>query len=164
MDRLDVMRTLGVTGTVLGLGLVAHAFAAAPIASGLAQERMAVPEQAAPAGRADADSLARAIARRDPFRLSRSPAAVAFDPDAPASGGAPFQPPRLPRPPLALAGIVFGAEPVALIDGLPGVEGSRVMRVGERVGDFVMRAIAADHVVIAGPDTTWTLRVRSRYP
>lgn len=163
MDRLDVMKALGVTGTVLGLALTVRAFAA-PHVSAVAGEATAMSEAATPPARADADSLARAVAQRDPFRLSRAPAAVAFDPDAPSSGGAPFQPPRPSRPPLALAGIVFGAEPLALIDGLPSVEGSRVMRVGERAGDFVMRIIAADHVVIASPDTTWTLRVRSQFP
>jgi hypothetical protein len=164
MDRLGTLQALGVGGTVLGLALAVRAFGAAPVTLGDPREGGVVPEQAPAPARANADSLAIAIARRDPFRLARAPAAVAFNPDPPSSGGAPVQPPRAPRPTLALAGVVLGADPVALIDGLPGVEGSRVMRVGERAGDYVLRAIAADHVVIAGPDTTWTLHVRSQFP
>jgi len=107
------------------------------------------------------DSLARAIAVHDPFRAARAPASVRFDPEA----GAPGAPPPFvaPRPTFTLAGIMMGAEPTALVDGLPGTEGTRVLRVGERVGDYVMRAIERDRVVIAGRDTTWTLRVRTRF-
>jgi hypothetical protein len=64
---------------------------------------------------------------------------------------------------LSLAGIMMGAEPAALVDGLPGTEGTRVLRTGEHVGDFVVRQIAPDRVVIVGRDTTWTLRVRTRF-
>lgn len=117
------------------------------------------PESAAPP-LLNADSLARAIAARDPFRASRSPATVRFNPDA-AAQGAP--PPVVQRPILSLAGILMGAEPAALVDGLPGTEGTRVLRAGEHVGDFVVRQIAPDRVVIAGRDTTWTLRVRTRF-
>lgn len=127
-------------------------------------EPLAIATSPAPAPRiANGDSIARAIAGRNPFRMSREPGAVRFNPEA--SPDAPQPPPsRPPRPALALAGVVLGAEPLALIDGLPGAEGSRVMRVGERAGDYVLRTITADRVVIAGPDTTWTLRVRSQYP
>jgi hypothetical protein len=64
---------------------------------------------------------------------------------------------------LTLAGIMMGSDPTALIDGIPGTEGTRVLRAGERVGDFVVRQIAPDRVVIASKDSTWTLRVRTRF-
>ncbi len=110
---------------------------------------------------ANADSLARVIAAHDPFRAARLPASVRFDPEAGAPGALP--PPVVQRPTFSLAGVMMGAEPTALVDGLPGTEGTRVLRVGERVGDYVVREIGRDRVVIAGRDTTWTLRVRTRF-
>lgn len=107
------------------------------------------------------DSLAEAATRRDPFRLARSAAPEQFSAATPPVA---YAAPRPPRPQLVLVGVVLGRESAALIDGLPSLEGSRVMRLGERVGDYVLRAVASDHVVIAGPDTTWTLRVRSQFP
>ncbi len=161
--RAAVMKTLGVAGTILGLGVTARYAISAPIVLPPAvRAGMLSDAQQSPNERWRPDSLARSIAARDPFRLARAPSAVPFNPEAPTTGYAP--PPRAPRPPLALAGIVLGDEPLALIDGLPGVEGSRVMRLGERVGDYLLRAVGADHAVIVGPDTTWTLRVRSQYP
>jgi hypothetical protein len=160
---LVVGRALGIGGTILGLGVAARYAISAPIVLPPAARAGPLSDAApSPNERARPDSLARAIAARDPFRLARAPAALPFDPEAPSTGYAP--PPRPPRPALALAGIVLGLEPLALVDGLPGVEGSRVMRLGERVGGYVLRAVASDHVIIAGPDTTWMLRVRSQFP
>lgn len=163
IHRLLVLKLIGVAGTLVGLGLTVRALAEAPISLGSASAAPSAPMLSALQPPADADSLARAIVARDPFRMGRAPSGVPFNPDA-VAGATASPPPRAPRPALALAGIVLGGEPQALIDGLPGVEGSRVMRVGERVGDYVLRAIAADRVVIAGPDTMWTLRVRSQFP
>ena len=63
---------------------------------------------------------------------------------------------------LSLLGIVWdgGRDPTALLEGLPGVEGPRVVRRGEHVGDLRVRTIARDHVMVLGPDTTWILTVR----
>jgi len=108
------------------------------------------------------DSIARLIATRNPFRLGRAPSSVPFDPRA-SLPGAPPMPPPVPRPPLTLAGLLLGPPHAALIEGLPGSDGARLMRAGERVGDYVLRSIATDHVVVAGRDTTWTLRLRNRY-
>jgi hypothetical protein len=161
--RPVVVKALGIATTILGLGVAASYAISAPIVLPTAPRARPLSDAEQSANeRSRPDSQARAIAARDPFRLSRAPSVVPFNPEAPTTGYAP--PPRPPRPPLALAGIVLGDELLALIDGLPGVEGSRVMRLGERVGDYVLRAVASDHVVIAGPDTTWTLRVRSQFP
>jgi hypothetical protein len=110
------------------------------------------------APRAAVDSLVAHVVHRDVFRLARRPAAVAYDPQALAQ---PEPPPPL-RPPLRLVGIVWdgGLDPTALLEGLPGVEGPRAVRRGERVGELRVRTIAAQHVVILGPDTVWTLTVR----
>lgn len=114
-------------------------------------------------GGADGDSLARAITARNPFRLHRSAAAAPFDPERPE--GAP-SPPAATRPAIALAGIVLGAEPAALLDGLPGVEGTRLLRLGESVAGYTLRAVTSQGAVLRAPapDTTLILRVRSTAP
>lgn len=125
-------------------------------------EAIAAAPDARPARPLAADSLAGVAAARDPFRVARTPAPVAFDADV--SAGAPPPLPRPPLPPLTLVGIALGAEPAALIDGLPGTETTRVLRLGETVAGYTIRRIEETHVLIAGPDTTWTLRVRGGSP
>jgi hypothetical protein len=93
----------------------------------------------------------------DPFRARRAPAPIAYDPVALAAGP---PPPAPPKPVLTLTGIAWGAEPEAVIEGLPSTDGPRVVRVGETVGGFKVKRIASDRVVITGMDTTWTLTVR----
>jgi hypothetical protein len=57
-------------------------------------------------------------------------------------------------------GIVWGREPAAVIEGLPGVEGPRVVRRGDNVGALRVRDIVQDRVIVVGLDTTWTLKLR----
>jgi len=47
---------------------------------------------------------------------------------------------------------------------LPGADGTRVVREGQRIGDYVVRHIGADSVIVAGPDTVWVLRLRRAFP
>lgn len=101
------------------------------------------------------DSVA-AIVSRDPFRIGRLPAITAYDPVRLAQ---PVAPPP-PRPQLALFGVVQGSEPSAVIEGLPGVEGSRVVRVGDVIAGLRIKQIGTNRVVIVGMDTTWVLEVR----
>jgi len=68
--------------------------------------------------------------------------------------------PPPPRPVLSLVGVVIGAVPSVVIEGLPGVEGSRVLRVGDVVAGLRVKQISNGRVVIAGMDTTWVLEVR----
>jgi hypothetical protein len=152
------------SAAVAGLVLTARYAASAPVRiPGTSSPGMLSAPASSDAQRLRPDSLAALIVSRDPFRITRQPSSVPFDPDAAARGGAP---PVLPpqRPAFVLAGVVLGEEPAALLDGLPGVEGTRVMRVGERVGDYVLRAVSAERAVLAGPDTVWTLRLRSPSP
>jgi hypothetical protein len=104
------------------------------------------------------DSLASTLVARDPFRVTRRPSDVVYDPVRLAQ---PAVPPS-PKPALALVGIVWdsGLDPTALVEGLPGVEGPRPMRRGETVAGLRVKAIKPDRVVITGLDTTWTLMVR----
>jgi len=101
------------------------------------------------------ESLARIVAR-DPFRVDRRPATAAYDPLRLAEAMAP----RPPRPALILAGIVDGTAPSAVVEGFPGVDGSRVVRVGDVVSGLRVQSIGKGGAVIVGPDTTWVLKVR----
>jgi hypothetical protein len=115
------------------------------------------PAGAIPSSASAESSVTHAI-ERDAFRVARRPASVAYDPETVAQ---PEQPPP-PRPVLNVLGIVWdgGGDPTALLDGLPGIEGPRVVRRGEHIGDLRIRTIAPDHVIVLGLDTTWILTVR----
>jgi hypothetical protein len=103
------------------------------------------------------DSLDEKVIARDPFRSTRHSAAVPFDPNPPAPMAA--EPPP-PKPTLAVTGIVWGAAPSAVLEGLPGVEGARLVRAGEVIAGFRVRRITAHEVTVTGMDTTWVLKVR----
>ncbi len=104
------------------------------------------------------DSLAAALVARDPFRVTRRPSNVVYDPVRLAQPATPLP----PKPVLALVGIVWdnGRDPTALVEGLPGVDGPRPVRQGETIAGLRVKLIKSDRVVIAGLDTTWTLTVR----
>jgi hypothetical protein len=105
--------------------------------------------------RITAESVA-AVVSRDPFRIGRRPVLPAYDPLRLTAQLAP--PP--PKPTFILVGVVNGLAPSAVIEGLPGVEGSRVVRVGDVVAGLQIRKIMNGRVVIVGMDTTWVLEVR----
>ena len=94
---------------------------------------------------------------RDAFRVDRRPAALAYDP---ARAGAQPAAPGPPKPSLTLVGLVAGHNATAVLEGLPGIEGSRVVRVGDVVSGLRVTRIEQDRVVIVGMDTTWVLKVR----
>ncbi len=104
-----------------------------------------------------ADSSPQLVVARDVFRLGRQPAATAYDPDRGVNPPAVAQE---PGPALRLVGIVTGRQAAALIEGLPGTEGTRVVRAGEHVGKLTVTAIGHGRVLVAGPDTVWVLTVR----
>ena len=107
------------------------------------------------------DSLVQAAVARAAFRVTRRPTAVAYDPNH-APGVAPAVQP-VARPVLTVSGIAWGRglEPAAVLEGLPGVEGPRVVHVGESVGGLKVRQIRDGAVVVTGLDTIWTLGVRA---
>lgn len=134
------------------------------VATGTAGFPAAVPDPppaAQPPSALRPDSLASRVAARNPFRFSRTPSTWNRQVTSTMPPATPVAE-RPPRPALTLAGIILGDEPAALIEGLPGVEGTRVMRIGERWLDYQLREVTADHAVVAGSDTTWVLRVRPR--
>lgn len=115
------------------------------------------PSQSAPVRLYAADSLADVVVARDVFRAGRRPAGVAYNPSVAEAAPPAF---ALPKPALLLVGVVHGADPTAVIEGFPGVEGARVVRVGDRVGELRVAGIGRDRVRIVGMDTVWVLTVR----
>ena len=102
------------------------------------------------------DSVVSTIVRRDPFRIGREPAPLAYDPVRTA------QPPMpaAPKPALRLLGVVAGRDPTAVIEGFPGGERARVVRAGDEVAGLRVVRISVEEVKVVGMDTTWVLTVR----
>jgi len=132
--------------------------AVAPVAAapGVGPSRLSTPSHAA-ARPYPADSIARAVIARDVFRAARRAAVITYDPQRAA---APVDASQPPKPILALLGLVAGAEATAVIEGFPGVEGARVVRVGDAIAGIKVQHIAGDQVRLVGMDTVWVLRVR----
>jgi hypothetical protein len=105
--------------------------------------------------RMTAESLAM-ITYRNPFRITRRPARVSYDPVRLVQQLAP--PP--PRPALNVVGIAGGAIPSAVVEAFPGSEGSRLVSVGDVVAGLRVKEIGHNRVVIVGMDTMWVLQVR----
>jgi hypothetical protein len=61
---------------------------------------------------------------------------------------------------LVLSGIVWGSTPAAAIEGIPGVDGSRLLSKGDTIAGLQLRRISRTGVVVAGFDTTWALTIR----
>jgi hypothetical protein len=145
---------VGSIGLALGVRLVAS-----PLVRVTAPPRIGTAPGAANAqAPARPDSLVAALVGRDPFRIVRRPAPVAYDP---LRIGQP-EAPSPPKPVLLLVGIVWdgGRDPTALLEGLPATDGPRVVRSGETVGGLRVKQIGPERVVIIGMDTVWTLKVR----
>lgn len=145
---------------ILGLGaVVAVRLAAWPLVHPiLLRGAESVTQQSSHARPAPLDSMARVVVDMDPFRLSHRPASIQYDP---LTAQEQLAPPA-PKPVLQLAGIVWegGADPIAVIEGLPGTDGPRVVRVGDVVAGLRVQRITRDNVRIVSADTTWVLKVR----
>lgn len=163
MTIARLMRACLIAGTVVGAGAAARWTLALPaVTPASPYPAVSALRAATPRSFASPDSLARWIAGRDPFRADRRQAATAFEP-ARAEGAPPPPPPRA-RPNIVVAGVLLGNTPAAILEGLPGVDGSRLVSVGDRVGEIVVRAITGNRVVVANADTSWTLFVKGRAP
>jgi hypothetical protein len=144
----------GSVGLALAVRLVAS-----PLVRVTAPPRVGTAPVAATAhGSVRPDSLVAALVGRDPFRIMRRPAPVAYDP---LRIGQP-EAPSPPKPVLLLVGIVWdgGKDPTALLEGLPATDGPRVVRSGETVGGLRVKQVGRERVVIVGMDTVWALKVR----
>ncbi|NIM50774.1 MAG: hypothetical protein GTN78_24065 [Gemmatimonadales bacterium] len=106
----------------------------------------------------NADSLTAVIIDRNLFRLGRRPAVAT---SSAAEKPVPQGPVPAPRR-FHLLGIVAGRVPSAVVEGLPGATGARVVREGERFGDYLVKRIREGRVDIVGIDTLWVLRLKEQ--
>lgn len=105
------------------------------------------------------DSLLAAFLARAPLRLSRRPAERQRGADETGYGQPGSEP---PRPTLLLAGTIMGPARMALLAGLPGIEGMRAVREGERVAGIRVVRVRQHQAILVGFDTTWSLTVTAR--
>jgi hypothetical protein len=154
-QRLEVMLWL-LAFSAGGLGLMGWTMARiAPVAS-----RDAVSARVALVDALDADALQAAVdsvVHNDPFRFEHRPASVPFA--LRAETLSPVAPP-VPRPKLAVVGIIGGPPWEAIVDGIPGRDGSVVVRQGDIAGPLQFISVKRDTVVVRGADTTWRLTLR----
>lgn len=107
-------------------------------------------------------SAAGAVVANDVFRLDRKPSSVAFQRVVAGIEPVPLPPVAAapPRPMLVLSGIVGGPPWEALLDGVPGREGSVLVRAGDVLGSLTIRSIGRDTLIVRGTDTTWVLTLK----
>lgn len=158
-----VLRALLLVCTLVGAAAVAAALTRPVVRVALSGELAAVAAAQAPAAsKLDEESI-RASAARPMFRADRRRSSVSYSgtrtatPQTRASAA-------VPKPVLAISGIIWGPEPAALVEGVPGSEGSVVLRRGESMGGIRVVRIEGERVVIRGLDTTWTLPLRNPWP
>jgi len=120
---------------------------------------VSVPLGVARSGRDSISALVALAGTRSPFRfIDPEPVATSEEPLTPLSSTV------APTPTFLLKAIVGGPPWQAVIQGVPGSEGDRVVRQGERVADLTVLAIAREAVVIRWIDSTWTMRLDPRQP
>jgi hypothetical protein len=101
------------------------------------------------------DSAVAAAIHAAGFRPTRSLAPMTFEPSTVGLQS----PPPLPKPSLALVGVVLGRSRTLLLTGVPGSPGARLLTQGDTAGGLRVRSISsAGRVIITGYDTVWTFR------
>ena len=108
-----------------------------------------------PDAAASIDPLAGAAEKTAPFRPDGRPSRVAYDP---ARTVVPDYAP--PKPVLVVSGLVDGAVPLVVLEGVPGRDGPVLLGVGDTLAGLKIRRIKGGSVTITGMDTTWVLTVR----
>lgn len=106
----------------------------------------------------DKDTLDRAATRtaeHDPFRLERRPASVAFS-TTPIGPAVP-QAPAAPTIHIALQGTIGGPPWQAILSGVPGHDGTTIVRSGDTLGGIAIRRVSRDSVIVRVKDSTWAV-------
>ena len=101
------------------------------------------------------DDQLRAILAGDVFRRERAAPDSVIAPPTPATPK-PLPP---PKPRLVLRGIVGGPPWNAILEGVPGHDGSYVVTTGDSVAGLKIRSVRRDGATIRGMDTTWILKL-----
>lgn len=102
--------------------------------------------------------LMRLSQKTTPFRVDRRPPKARYG--IVLAPPAPITPPA-PKPTLLLTGILWSRDPSAVLEGVPGSDGSVVVRKGQVIGRLEVIGIDSMRVVVRGLDTVWTLTVRN---
>jgi len=121
---------------------------------GLALGHRAIPKMA----EFDSDSLDSATSHavaRDPFRVDRKPATVAFAIAPTGVAGPPV--PAAPIVRIVLHGTIGGPPWRAIISGIPGRDGTIVVSSGDTLGTVSIRRVNKDGVTVSVRDSTWTV-------
>lgn len=153
LSGLLVLVAVGAPVSVLRLAPRARSLDSAP----------AVPPKlppASPAPEARARALLAVADEQTPFRPDGELPFLRFG-ESPPPPVAPR--PAVERPKLSVSGIVSGAEPVAIVEGLPGREWPIALAQGAAEAGFRVTRIEWDRVTITGMDTVWVLRVREAW-
>jgi hypothetical protein len=100
------------------------------------------------------------VAEHDPFRIDHTPAAVPYRAMQDGSAEQAPPPPKPPKPRLSLSGIVGGPPWTAILDSVPGRDGSVLVRKGDTLGGLKVRSVGRDTVIVQGADTVWKLIVK----
>jgi len=102
---------------------------------------------------ASVDTVASHVVKRAPFRADRRAVVTPFR--VREAAAAPVASPS--RPNLVIKGILWGPDPLVLLDGLPDGLPQRLLRVGDTLGGLRVHKISPTSAVIKGMDTTWVL-------
>jgi hypothetical protein len=157
MKQALLERVLWSVATVVTGIAIVGARAAAPPTSAVTRTVRSAPTEPRQFAQDSLTNAAAYVVENDPFRLARRPSTVAYSPAL--EGLAPTREPKAPRPKLLVRGIIGGPPWSAIIEGIPGRNGSVVLRGGDTVAALRVRAVRRDTVVIEGADTTWRLTV-----
>ncbi len=101
------------------------------------------------------DQLVGAAQKVAPFRADGRPSRVAYDPVRTE-----VQQEAPPKPGLVVSGVVDGAAPLVVLEGVPGRDGPVLLGVGDTLAGLKVRRIREGKVTITGMDTTWVLTIR----
>ncbi|MGH7649040.1 MAG: hypothetical protein ACREND_13050 [Gemmatimonadaceae bacterium] len=116
-----------------------------------------------PQAQPSVDSLAVLTSRiidRDAFRLDRKPAAIAYRVAGDSAITSAELPPSVPKPQLALVGIVGGPPWAALVNGVPAHDGTVLVHASDTLSGLRIRAVSPEGVTITGLDTVWHLTTK----
>lgn len=133
---------------VVRIGVAALGAGHAPLGAEVDADRHRA-EPRARLERPEFDSLVDVVRTAAPFQALRAPEGLAV-----VDGSAA---PPTARPVLRLGGLAGGRIPLAVLYGIPGIEGGRLVQEGDTVGGLRIRAIRGGIVSVVGYDTTWVL-------
>lgn len=155
MNRTGLAWTGAVTCFLAGAAALGAALEV-PIGASAAAASAADLVLATPAPQGPSDSLLAAGRDAHPFRPDRHAAAQPYNPATLATPGEPIAP-AAPKPSLRLAGLLWSARPIAILEGVPNREGGVALAPGDTAGGLRVRRIERALVRMEGYDTVWVL-------